>query len=196
MRTLGAILAGGQSRRFGSDKAGALLAGQTLLARTLETLRPHCDAVVIVGRADAEVPGIADWPRAGMGPLGGVAGALRHAAAEGFDQLLTLPVDCAFAPTDLRARLEPAPAFSAEQPVAGLWPVASLAALETILAGDGRHSMRVFIERIGARAVEGLNLPNINSIADLLVAEEGIADAAERSILPPDPAGRESGDGD
>src|SRR3546814_9094688 len=72
-----------------------------------------------------------------MGPLGGVAGALRHAASVGFDQLLTAPVDCLRLPPDLRALLEPAPAFLDTQPVIGLWPAATLAELQAILA-DGR----------------------------------------------------------
>src|SRR3546814_5689149 len=67
---------------------------------------------------------LADWPQPDMGPLGGVAGALRHAASEGFDQLLTAPVDCLRLPPDLRALLEPAPAFLDTQPVIGLWPAA------------------------------------------------------------------------
>lgn len=196
MRTLGAVLAGGQSRRFGSDKAEALLAGRTLLARTLDTLRPHCDAVVVVGRSATGAPDIADWPRPGMGPLGGLAGALRHAATEGFGQLLSLPVDCACAPADLRARFEPAPAFAADQPVAGLWPVAALAALEAILTGDGRHSMRAFIERIGARPVDGLDLPNINTIADLRHTEVGITDAARGTMLRPADADGRAGHGE
>ena len=106
MRTLGAVLAGGRSSRFGSDKALAMLDGRSLLDHAVAALRPHCDAVIVVGRGE-----IADWPRADMGPLGGIAGALIHAADQGFDQVLTASVDCVRLPADLRALLEPAPAF-------------------------------------------------------------------------------------
>ncbi len=163
MKTLGAVLAGGRSSRFGSDKALAVLDGRTLLDYALAALRPHCEAVIVVGRGD-----IADWPRPDMGPLGGLAGALRHAAASGFDQVLTAPVDCVRLPADLRALLDPAPAFLATQPVIGLWPVAALDELRAVLE-DGRHlSVKAFARRIAARPVKSdFAPPNINSVADL-----------------------------
>lgn len=164
MNTLGAVLAGGRSRRFGSDKALATWSGQTLLGHTLAALRPHCDAVLIVGRED----GIADWPRPDMGPLGGIAAALIHAADRGFDRVLSAPVDCVRLPDDLRALLDPAPTFLATQPVIGLWPVAALGELKAILADGSDLAVRAFARRIGARAVTSDFVPpNINSIADL-----------------------------
>ena len=164
MRTLGAVLAGGRSRRFGSDKAVATLDGQTLLDHALSALRPHCDAVAIVGRDG----GIADWPRPDMGPLGAIAGALHHAAANGFGQVLTAPVDCVRLPADLRARLEPASAFVDTQPVVGLWSVAALDALQVMLTGEDDHAVRAFARRIGARGIAvDYALPNINSTDDL-----------------------------
>ena len=164
MKTLGAVLAGGRSHRFGSDKALAMLDGRTLLDHAQDALAPHCDALVIVGRDG----GIADWPRPGMGPLGGIAGALEHAATRGFDQLLTAPVDCVRLPGDLRALLARPPAFLASQPVIGLWPVAALSELRAILEADGDLAVRAFARRIGARAVTSDFVPpNVNSVADL-----------------------------
>lgn len=163
MTTLGAVLAGGRSSRFGSDKALAMLDGRTLLDHTFAALRPHCDAVIVVGRGD-----IADWPRPDMGPLGGIAGALRHAADHGFDQLLTAPVDCVSLPGDLRTLLEPAPAFLETQPVIGLWPVAALPELQAMVE-DGRDlAVKAYARRISARAVRSDFVPpNINRTADL-----------------------------
>ncbi len=163
MKTLGAVLAGGRSSRFGSDKALAMLDGRTLLDHAVAALRPHCDAVIVVGRDD-----VADWPRPGMGPLGGIAGALIHAADRGFDQLLTVPVDCVRLPGDLRARLESAPACLEIQPVIGLWPVTALGELRALLE-DGRDlAVRAYARRIGARAVQSDFVPpNVNRVADL-----------------------------
>lgn len=164
MKTLGAVLAGGRSSRFGSDKALATLGGQSLLDHALAALRAHCDAIIIVGRGD----GIADWPRPDMGPLGGIAGGLGHAADTGFDQLLTAPVDCVRLPPDLRALLDPAPAFLETQPVIGLWPVATLPMLRAMLEEASDLAVRAYARRIGARAVASDFVPpNINSIADL-----------------------------
>lgn len=164
MRTLGAVLAGGRSRRFGSDKAVAMLDGQTLLDHARAALAPHCEAVVVVGRPG----GIADWPRPDMGPLGAIAGALRHAAANGFDQVLTAPVDCVRLPPDLRDRLEPAASFAESQPVVGLWSVTALETLRAMLTTETDHAVRAFARRVGARSVAmDFPLPNINSAGDL-----------------------------
>jgi molybdopterin-guanine dinucleotide biosynthesis protein A len=164
MRTLGAVLAGGRSSRFGSDKALAMLDGRSLLDHALTALAPHCDALVIVGRDG----GIADWPCPDMGPLGAFAGALIHAANEGFDRVLTAPVDCVRLPGDLRALLEPAPAFLDTQPVIGLWPIAALDELKGMLENGGDFAVRAYARRIGARAVQSDFVPpNINSAADL-----------------------------
>lgn len=163
MKTLGAVLAGGRSSRFGSDKALAVLDGRTLLDHALAALDPHCDAVVIVGRDE-----IADWPRADTGPLGGIAGALIHAVDRGFDQVLTAPVDCVRLPADLRALFEPAPAFLETQPVIGLWPVATLNILRAMLEQESDLAVRAYAWRIDARAVQSDFVPpNINSPADL-----------------------------
>jgi molybdopterin-guanine dinucleotide biosynthesis protein A len=158
---LGAVLAGGQSRRFGSDKALAQLAGHTLLDHALARLERWCGAVVVAGR---EVPGrrcVGDWPRAGMGPLGGIAAALRLAQSEGFAAVLTIGVDSLALPHDLPQWLTPAPAFVADQPVIGLWPASAADAVAAILAGDGRHSLRALAEAVGARAVV-LEAPSVN----------------------------------
>ncbi|MBY4638104.1 NTP transferase domain-containing protein [Sphingopyxis sp. XHP0097] len=174
MRTLGAILAGGSSTRFGSDKAEALLDGRRLIDLSIAALAPHCDAIIVVGRAHPDFGSVADRPRGGMGPLGGIAGALAAAAEGGFGQLLTAPVDCVRLPPDLRAVLEPAPAYLAAQPVIGLWPVEALEALDALLAEGTKLAVRAFGDRVGARAVEtGFAPPNINSAADLARLADG-----------------------
>lgn len=162
------VLAGGKSRRFGSDKATVLLAGRPLLEHAIEALRPHCDAVVIAGRSSKLVQALEDWPGPGMGPLGGVAAGLNHALEHGFDQVLSVPVDCVRLPADIRDLLEPAPRFIASQPVIGLWPARAAGAIEEILYGSGSHSVRAFADAIGARAVTGVVMPaNINTPQDL-----------------------------
>lgn len=169
---LGCVLAGGQSSRFGSDKALAELHGRTLLARAVEMLSGWCEHVVVVGRAQAPAPTLPDWPRPGMGPLGGVAAALHLAADEGYEAVLTCGVDAPHLPDNLLALLAPAPAYLAAQPVIGLWPASAVIAVESILHGTGRHSMRALAEAIDARAVELSTPPaNINTPDDLRAVE-------------------------
>jgi molybdopterin-guanine dinucleotide biosynthesis protein A len=165
---LGCVLAGGQSSRFGSDKALAEFGGQTLIARAVDALSGSCEYVVVVGRETAPAPCLPDWPQPGMGPLGGIAAALHLARDLGYDAVLTCGVDSAALPEDLPELLTPAPAFLADQPVIGLWPASAAPAIEAILHGQGKHSMRQFAEAIGARTVQSPVKPaNINTPADL-----------------------------
>lgn len=169
---LGAVLAGGKSSRFGSDKALAVLDGQTLLDRAVAALTGLCDAVVVVGRSEAPAQVLPDRPRPGMGPLGGLAAALAHAADNGFEAVLSCPVDAVGLDQEGLAALRPAPAFVGSQPVVGLWPASALAVLDTLLASHGRHSLRAFAEAIAARPVSlGKVLPNINTPADLAAVQ-------------------------
>lgn len=165
---LGAVLAGGLSTRFGSDKALAELDGHTLIARAVDALSGWCEHVVVVGRETAPAPTLPDWPRAGMGPLAGIASALHLARDEDYAAVLTCGVDSVGLPDNLLELLGPAPAYLADQPVVGIWPAGSVEVLEAILSGDGRHSMYAFAEALGARAVQLDGGPaNINTPEDL-----------------------------
>ena len=168
MKVLGAVLAGGRSSRFGSDKALALLGGRPLIDHAVEALAAQCDGVVIAGREHGDIATVADWPAPGAGPLGGLGGALRHAAKHGFDAVLSCGVDTVGLPRGLRAALSPPPSYAASQPVLGLWPAAAIYALETMLRGSARRSMIGFADHIGAHAVELAHEPaNINTPDDL-----------------------------
>lgn len=170
---LGAVLAGGKASRFGSDKALAELAGHSLLTHAADALSAWCEKVVVVGREEAPAPTLPDWPRAGMGPLGGIAAALHLANDEGYEAVLTCGVDSLGLPDDLAERLSPPPAYVADQPVIGLWPASASARLDAILEGEGRHSLRAFAEAVGARAVALPSaIANINTPADLAAAEK------------------------
>lgn len=95
-RTLGAVLSGGKSLRFGSDKALAEVGGITLLDRAISTLREVCDDVVVVssnpehdGWGRVRIPDL----REGEGPLAGVEAALRHAERTGAARVMVLACD-------------------------------------------------------------------------------------------------------
>ncbi len=170
MRILGAILAGGESRRFGSNKAAAELDGRALIDWVRSALAPQVEALMVCGPA-----GLADRPAGRLGPLAGINAALH--AASGFDAVLSVPCDAPLLPADLRRRLEAAgaPAFIEDAPVIGLWPVALGAALDAHLTGEDR-SMRGWARRTGARSIR-LDRPilNVNTPDDLarLVRRDG-----------------------
>ncbi len=170
---LGCVLAGGQSSRFGSDKALAELGGHTLLARAVDRLAGWCEYVVVAGRETAPAPCIPDWPAPGAGPLGGIAAGLHLARDEGYHAVLTVGVDSIGLPEDLPDLLTPGHAYLASQPVVGLWLPSACEAIEAVLTGEGRHSMLAFAEAIGARPVNLAAKPaNINTTADLAEAEK------------------------
>jgi molybdopterin-guanine dinucleotide biosynthesis protein A len=170
---LGVVLAGGQSTRFGSDKALAELGGHTLLARAVDTLSGWCEYVIVAGRETAPAPTVPDWPHPSMGPLGGIAAALRLARDENYEAVLTLGVDSLGLPENLPSLLSPGPAYVESQPVVGLWPTGAVDAIETLLLSDGKHSMLAFAGAVGATAVKIDAKPaNINTPADLAAAEK------------------------
>ena len=89
------ILAGGESRRMGRDKARLVVRGQSLLLRAVTTARRAGAAEVFVsGReggdyTDSKCPVLFD-AKPGLGPLGGIERALNEAASP---LLLVLAVD-------------------------------------------------------------------------------------------------------
>ncbi len=162
--TAGVILAGGLARRMGGgDKAMIRLAGRPLLDRVAERLRPQVSALALNANGhphrfqDWAVPVIRDTVAGNPGPLAGVLAGLEW-AAPAHDDLISVPVDCPFLPSDLVARLraardearaEIAIAFSGgrRHPVIALWPVGLAAELRTALVEEGVRKVGDFIAR-------------------------------------------------
>ncbi|WBO24191.1 molybdenum cofactor guanylyltransferase [Sphingomonas abietis] len=168
MRILGALLAGGQSRRFGSDKALALIDGRPMLDHVADRMRLQCEALVVIGRDWPGIPRIDDRPEPGLGPLGGLAGALGHASAHGYDAVLTSSCDLPALPPDLLAILGPPDALLMAQPTIGLWKPHHADALARYLESGASRSMRAWADRIGARSIAYENdIANINTPGDL-----------------------------
>lgn len=124
--------------------------------------------MVVCGREEPGFVCIADWPEPGLGPLGGLAAALRHAGAQGYSHVLSAGVDIPDLPHDLAAMLAGEGAAIVEsQPVVGLWPVGAGDPLDEFLNGGGRSLYR-FADHAGARRVElPRALMNVNRPEDL-----------------------------
>lgn len=168
-RLLGALIAGGRSSRFGSDKALALWRGKPLIEHAADALRPHVADLVICGRAHGRQTVVADRPAPNMGPLGGLAGALHHARVHGFDAVLTVGCDTPVLPESLleRLRSSPRPAYVSNLPVIGRWPVALADRLDAFLASDRKHAVRAWAAETGAEPIDCPELANVNEPADL-----------------------------
>lgn len=172
---MGAVLAGGEARRFGSDKALAMVNGLSMLEIATSKLALWCERIVVVGREEANVPCLPDWPRAGMGPLGGIASALISAHNRGDASLMTIGVDSYGLPDDLPQQLGAPSACLASQPIVGHWRAddTNIAAIRAILQGSDSHSLRAFADAAGARRVRLDQEPaNINTPADLAAVEK------------------------
>jgi len=168
---LGAVLAGGRSSRFGSDKAIATLGDRSLVEHAAAAIRPHVDEVVVIGERSG---GLADMPRADLGPLGGIAAALDHAAARGFRCVLTIGCDMPIVPAGLiETLLRREPSFCADAPVLGLWPAACGAQLLAHIETGDERSVRGWARSIGALPISWREpLANVNTPADLTRLEQ------------------------
>ena len=184
---LGAVLNGGRSSRFGTDKAHVLWEGRQLIDHARDALGEICDLVVVCGGQDDGPMHLADVPQAECGPLGGLCAALHYARDHGFSQVLCTPVDVHPLPADLYRRLGPdAPAVLDDQWLVGLWPSALADALERHLA-EGHRSAMSWIEAAGARMVAApdLALVNVNRPDDLAQLTEGsVPEAAIEAHAP------------
>ena len=165
---LGAVLAGGQARRFGSDKAYAEFDGMRLIDRVADALGNQSEALIICGREEPGFGSISDRPKTGIGPLGGLNAALQFAIENGFTHLISAGVDAPNLPYDLVRQLHgEGAAIVDSQPVVGLWPVALADALDDYISAGGR-ALYGFADSVGARRVAvSPSLLNINRPEDL-----------------------------
>lgn len=165
MKLLGAVLAGGRSTRFGSDKALALLRGKPLIEHAIAAVGAQADAVIVCGREWGDwVP---DRPATDLGPLGGLNAALHCAEERGYDAVLSIPCDMPVLPPGLATLLGNG-GHVATVPVVGLWPVHLAAALDDWLRTAGDRSVRRWAQRAGLAPIPvAFDFPNLNTPADL-----------------------------
>jgi molybdenum cofactor guanylyltransferase len=185
----GAILAGGQSRRMGEDKARFHLGGVTLLERAIERFKPQVASLIInvheetpdLGRYGLSV--VEDAEGHHQGPLAGLLAALCWARENHFAWLVTVAVDTPFFPRDLVTRLveaaqdhDMAVARSGQRlhPVFGLWKTALVPDLALFIK-DGSRSVNHWATTHDARIAEWPTHPydpffNINAPGDVSTA--------------------------
>jgi molybdopterin-guanine dinucleotide biosynthesis protein A len=196
-RTLGVVLAGGQSRRMGTvDKTLLPLCGIPMVKRVLDRIRPQVDEVIINSNADASLfaafgaPVLGDVVPGYAGPLAGVLTALEHADAHGFRHVCSVAADTPFFPSDFTMRLKDKPDHDIvlasyngfRQPTFGLWSVELVKPLRDFLTqGDDRKIMR-FVQQHSWACVAFDSDPengpdpffNVNTPEDLKLAERHV----------------------
>jgi molybdopterin-guanine dinucleotide biosynthesis protein A len=168
------VLAGGESRRFGSNKALALLGGRRLVDRVLNALAAVCDEVIVVGGdplPDLEARHVRDEVP-GQGPLGGLVTAFRSTGAP---SVLLAGCDLPLVHPDLlRALVTRAAGWDAVVPVSGghLHALCALYARSCIsLAEDalarGERRMHIFLAGVRALRLPAGELPHPESLANV-----------------------------
>lgn len=172
---LAAVLAGGRSRRYGSDKSAARVGAVPMVQRVLRTARQVAQDTVLV--SSRPVAGAETEPRipdrmAGKGPLAGLHAALHEARRRGMEAVLLLPCDMPLVPEVLLQALVdargPAPAVAPRggggrvQVLCAVYSVEILDLVERRLREDD-HSLQALFREVGGRALD--------------LAELGVADA-------------------
>lgn len=180
MTLLGAIIAGGEARRFGTDKASARLKGVALIDHVARALGSQTDALVVVGREWGELPTVPDRPHGGEGPLGGLNAALHFAREQGHEAVLCAGCDTLPVPPDMAARLSPGPAVVEGHWLMGYWPATLAVELDRWLASQDDRSIRGWMRACGARMVAvDAAFYNINTPEALAQAEAALSGFAQ-----------------
>jgi len=180
----GVVLAGGDSRRMGSDKTRLSFEGQTLLQRAVDSLRvvfPQVLVSVREPREDIDAPQVLD-ALPGAGPLAGLCAALAHADTA---WIFAIAADMPFLNPEVIRRLAShrenvqavVPLIQDHpQPLAAFYAASALPALREQLAGTGKHSLRGALERLNVYLVPETRLqeadPGLRSFIDLDTPED------------------------
>jgi molybdopterin-guanine dinucleotide biosynthesis protein A len=200
------VLAGGRATRMGGgDKALRPFGGTTLLDHVLARMAGQGGPLVLTANGDAAHlarfgrPVLPDSVPDHPGPLAGVLAGMEWVAANapGTADLVTVPTDSPFLPTDLVDRLiqarnaagaEIACAASAGQahPVVGLWPVRLARLLRRALVEEGLHRVDRWTARFALVHVRFPTEPvdpflNVNTPDDLASAEAWLGQSLSSS---------------
>lgn len=193
---LGAIIAGGRSKRMGvTTKMAQPLAGKPLLRHIVDRLSPQVERIVLnthpdpVRWAEYRIDIVSDRLPGHQGPLAGLLSVMEWARTQipAYAWIAAVPSDTPFLPADLVDRLSAgfelypdAEAIVARSgrhrhPVIGLFPTSLAEDLKDFLDSGDRKS-GLWIDRIAAPALSFPIDPvdpffNINTMEDLAEAE-------------------------
>lgn len=164
------VLCGGRSRRMGRDKAALPFGSETLLARTVRTVRGVVDEVLVVARAGQDVPGgfeVVRDPAEGLGPLAGLAAGLAAMSAE--RAFLTSCDAPLLRPALVRRLLDLSRGHAAAVPLVGGYHMTTAAvyAREALpvarrLIAEGRLRPLFLVQEVGARIVAEPELRDVD----------------------------------
>lgn len=190
---LGAVLAGGRSRRLGRPKALVSVGGVPMGLRAAQALTASCSPVVAITGSEAIAKGLGLSARPdieeGQGPLTGIFTALSWAREIGAPGTVILGCDMPFVCSTVIRRLvqgwrgcvHVAAGPSGREPMCGVYGVEIYDVIERSRS-DGAWSVQDFLTEVGASStdpdlLESLGTHaeiffNVNTQGDLAAAEE------------------------
>lgn len=169
-KLIGAIFAGGESRRMGEPKEGvSLWDGRPMLAHVIDALAPLCEKIAIVGHCrgfnigvDSRLIQVPDR-QPGLGPMAALESLLSsglgtHYLVASCDQPLLTPVVLKLLVADLGEALETPRFFKAPDgeeldPFPGVYPESLLPLTQQTLS-EQKFAMRQLLRRVAIRWVE------------------------------------------
>jgi len=186
------IMAGGNSRRMGQDKAGLRLGNQTLL-QSVSAVMQHLFPQVLISvrqrRGESNLPQVCDTLADG-GPLAGLEAALGAVATPWvFVVACDMPfVSPAVVNNLARQRGEyqaVVPMVGGQpQPLAAFYARTCADEARAILAGNGKHSLRALLSRLDVCYVDAAELladdPQLRSFIDLDTPEDFSAASSQQ----------------
>jgi len=187
---LGAVLAGGGSRRYGSDKSAAPVGGVPMVQRVLAAASTAVDEVVVV--SSRPVAGAPEAERIedrvpDRGPLGGLHAALHEARSRGRSSVLLLACDLPLVSGALLRALvaeadgetvAPAREDGSAEVLCAVWSVEALGTAERHLRSDDR-SLQSLFGAVGGRLVDRRGLP---AAGPHVLLNVNTAEARERAV--------------
>ena len=189
---LAVVLAGGKSKRFGSNKAEIMLKDKKLIDYTLEKIKSKFKKIIIVSNNlnFSNHTTIKDCIDGQLGPLAGVLSAMKWAKINGdvFNWIVTFPCDTPFFNISLIEKFKKASktqdsklyfvkAESKRHNIFGLWSLDLLDQLEEDLLVNSIRKVEDWANEIGVKTINFENEKydtffNINTKEDLKYASE------------------------
>ncbi len=178
------ILAGGESRRMGHDKASLLLGGRTLLEQVIATMQQVFPCVIVSvrqPRPEIHLLQVCDEPswqqQASAGPLAGLAAGLAGittpwAFAVACDMPFVAPALAELLGRYRTGYQAVVPVVQGQlQPLAAYYAGSALGVMRALLSSGANYSLRAVLEQLQVRYVDESELmqadPQLRSFFDL-----------------------------
>ena len=183
---LGAVLAGGKSKRFGEDKSKVRLGDKTLLEHTLHKIKSKFNNIVIVSNSSLskDYTTIKDCIDGQLGPLVGVLSVMKWIKKYNFSYnwIATFPCDTPFFDLSIIDKFNEASklkdgllyfAKSAKQRhnVFGLWSLKLIETLEKDIIENNYRKVEEWANKIGVKTIN-VSYDNIDPFFNINIKED------------------------